>query len=303
MTASVRGISAGSRGGSIDRQSQREYSITYLVSTDDRGDGPQTVRTAFGIPSIGDVYQPGNDYDARAIVTSKSVTQRESPWEWEVEVTYSTEAGEKPEATASPLDEPADISYGFQARKILVPGYFNSPENVSEGSDLELGIVSTNGELFDPQPEIDWNEPVLTIKRNVQSISAPLLMALANCVNASPFYGAGSRTLKMNPPQAQRQYDQTVGYYWSVTYAMAFKYDTWDLQLLNQGTYHLESSKPTPFKDKEGNRFVGLLTTAGLALNSSSDDTKGRYIASGEAPTFTRLRVFREIDFNSLGIF
>jgi hypothetical protein len=128
-------------------------------------------------------------------------------------------------------------------------------------------------------------------------------MALANCVNSSGFYGAEARQLKMVAPQADRVYNPTVGFYFVVTYGMAYKYDTWDLQLLNQGTYYLDAfSNPTPFKDSEGNRFIGLLNATGGALNSSSDATAGRYVSGGDAPSFQRLRVFREIDFNSLGI-
>jgi hypothetical protein len=69
MTATVRGISTDGRDGSIDRELVCEYTVTYHVTTDDWNDGPQTVRTAFGIPDVGDVYMPGNDYDARAMVT------------------------------------------------------------------------------------------------------------------------------------------------------------------------------------------------------------------------------------------
>lgn len=302
MVATVRGISASGRSGSIDIESQREYTVTYLVYTNDRNDGPQQVRAAFGIPSIGDVYMPGNDYDASAIVTAKRVTQRDSPWEWEVEVTYSTDVGDEPDQPENPLDKPPEISWGAQERRIIVPGKYNSASAPNQNKDLELGIVAPNGELFDPQPEMDIAEPILTVTRNVASINAGELMALANCVNESDFYGAGKRELRLKPPQAQAQYDGQIGQYWKVTWQMVYKYDTWDIQVLNQGTYYLASNVPTPFKDTEGNRRIGLLSTDGTALNSSSADSAGRYIESGDAPTFTRLRVYREIDFNGLGI-
>jgi len=305
MTATVRGIRPGDREGDVNQKGERQYTVTYLVQTDDKNDGPQTARTAYGIPAIGDVYQPGNDYDAGAVVVSKRAIETESPVDWEVEVTYSTDTNGKPDEAMddNPLNKPADVTYGFQARRILIPGYYNAPGSVSDSADLDLGVVAPNGELFDPQPEMEIAEPVLSISKNMATINGATMMALANCVNISPFFGAMHRQLKMNAPQAQRMYHETIGLYWAVTFQMAYKFDTWDVQILNQGTYHLDAGSPTPFKDAEGNRFIGLLTTAGVALNSSSDDTKGRYITGGAAPTFTRLRVYREIDFNGLGIF
>jgi hypothetical protein len=64
----------------------------------------------------------------------------------------------------------------------------------------------------------------------------------------------------------------------------------------------MESGVRTPFKDSEGSPYVGLLTAYGNAINGSDANTKGRYVASGDSPTYTRLRIYRELDFNSLGI-
>jgi len=304
MTATVRGISAeGGRGGSINTDLVRTYTVTYLVYTDDRDDGPQQVMNAFGVPRIGDQYYPGNDLDGSAIVTDVRPNQVSgSPWEWEVQVDYSTDSDE-PEEEENPLLHPPDISWGFQDRRILIPGRYNSASSPNPSKDLELGITNPAGELFDPQPEMDISEPILTVKRNVATIDVGEFMAIANCVNSDSFYGADPRQLRLKPPTAQNAYDREIGQYWQVTYQLVYKYDTWDVQILNQGTFYLDgSSKPQPFKDNEGHRRVGLLTTTGAAINSSDTDQIGRYFSGGDDPTFTRLRVYREINFSSLGI-
>jgi len=193
--------------------------VIYKVGTDDRNDGPQKVRAAFGIPNVGDLYQPGNDFDEAAIVIGKDAREAGSPWEWEVEVRYSTKLEDpkllmQPQLPDNPLQHPAEISYGFQQRRILVPGRFNDPGTPAISKTFELGIVAPNWELFDPQPEMEMSEPVLMIRRNVASIDGATMMALANCVNADQWEGAEERQLKLAAPQADRRFHQACGFYW-----------------------------------------------------------------------------------------
>lgn len=304
MTATVRGIAVGSRSGSLNLDMESEYSVLYYVTTDDINDGPDTVRTAFGIPDIGTTYSLSGEVNPRAVVTDKRAKERESPFEWEVEVTYSTREKKQPEEFDNPLLQPAEISFGFQSRNKVLSGYYNDPTNPNSTKDLEVGIVASNGELFDPQPEIEVADPILTIKKNLPLVSAQWLMSIANTVNQVEFYGADARQLRLMPPQTDRAYDKVIGFYWPTTFQFVYRYDTWDMQLLNAGTYYMANAFSYPFKDSEGNRFVGLLRANGAPLNFSSTDkyTWGRFTEGGEAVTYTRLRVYREIDFGSLGI-
>jgi hypothetical protein len=307
MTASVRGIAATNRGGQIDAERAREYSVVYYVETDDRDDGPLTARTAFGIPNIGDMYITGNDADVSAVVVSKRATQRESPYEWEVEVVYSTDTKKEPQQSDSPLDEPPRVSVSAQTRRILVPGYFNTPSDRLTRT-YELGIVNTAGEYYDPQPEMDITEPVLVIERNYGSIDLPWLLSISNCVNQSEFYGVPARMLRMAAPRITSAYDGTIGTYWNVVYEMAYKWDTWDIQLLSQGTYSLYAIgggeyEPKQFLDKQGHPRIGLLDENGYGLNASDgEEWRGVYYAGGDEPYYQTFRVYGEIDFNSLGI-
>lgn len=298
MTATVRGISVDGRQGSLNEEKDREYSLVYKVVTDDRNDGPEIVMTAAGIPLIGSVYVSGNDFDPDAVVINKAASQGDSPWEWEVEVTFSTVVDSDPEdEEENPLLRPADVSYSFASRRIIPRGHYSDPLAPSGTKDFEVAIEASNGEKFDPQPEVDLAEPVLSISKNVATINAADLMSLANAVNSDFFLGAEPRQLKLDAPQATRQWNKTVGYYWQVSYAIRFRYDTWDIQLLNQGTYYWSGGRPanptskTPktVKDDGGNPTVINLTTSG-DLNTTS------------TPTFTRLRFFREINFSSLGL-
>lgn len=308
MTATVRGVKPDGRGSSINRELQTDYTVTYLVTTDDAHDGPSEVRQAQGIPAIGDIYSVGNDFDVRAVATEKRVSARESPTEWEVEVSYSTVIGKKPdqENDQNPITQDVEVSFTAQQRTRVLAGYYANPALPQSLRDLDAPVVSSNGEPFDPQPEVDVSDPVMTMRKNFQSINIPYLLSLGNTVNASEFYGADARALRLSPPQMTLAFDPSVGEYWQVTFEFIYREETWDLQLLNTGTYYIDANgKKFPFKDEEGRPFVGLLDADGGALNwgvAGTEGQWGRYISGGDAPTFSRLRVYREVDFNSLGI-
>ena len=299
MTASVIGISVADRQGSHTLQA-REYTVVYKVVTDDRNDGPSTVMDAFGIPEIGDIYAPGNDFDNAATVISKSPRQGDSPLYWEVDVTYTTDIDEADlHNIDNPLLEPPEITYGFQPRSILVPGQYNDPLGPPGDHGWEAGIFAPNGELFEPQPEVEIDEPVITISRNVFTFDQQAFRSLANCVNADFFDGAEPRQLKLKAPQAVRKFHKGIGFYWVVSYSLIFRWETWDIQILNQGHFYWSGGKPTSVwstttlpkvkKILSGEPRLVNLTTNG-DINTTS------------TPTFTRIRFFREINFGSLGL-
>lgn len=300
MTCTVRGISTDGRSGSINQDGHKEYSVIYKVVSDNKRDGPAQARVAFGIPSVGDLYLAGNDFDNAAVVIGKEVNQGDSPFEWLVEVRYSTDLGQKPpQQYNTPLDEPPDVNFGFQERRVLVPGYYNTPGSPPADGAFQQGLFAPNGELFDPQPEVDVADPILSVRRNVQTIVYSDLMALANCVNSDVFQGATPRQLRFLPPSASRKYHRIIGYYWELSYSLAYRWETWDIQVLNQGTYYWSAGVPTAWwgstalrqtkQDGSGNPLVVNLTAAGNINNT-------------HIPTFTRVRYRREINFSSLGI-
>lgn len=301
MTATVRGISVGGRDGGISQSGHRTFTLVYKVVTDDKRDGPATVRVALGIPSIGDTYSAGNDSDTSAVCVDKRVIEHDdSPFEWTVECEFTTDPGAyEPKQFDNPLLQPAELSFGFQERRILIPGQFNNPNSPPSSKDYEQGIFASNGELFDPQPEADIHEPIWYVKKNVQTISYADFMALANCVNADYFQGAEPRQLRFKPPSAVRKWHKNVNYYWEVSYALAYRWETWDIQVLNQGSFYWSGGKPNNIwsttqarkvqLDRSGNTVIVNLTTDG-DINASA------------TPNFTRIRFFREINFGSLNL-
>lgn len=302
MSATVRGISVEGRSGSIDKDGVREFELVYLVHTDDKKDGPATVRVAAGIPSIGDTYSAGNESDVYAVCIEKSVEQTESPYDWRVRIRYTTDPGATTPTSLvgdNPLDAPAELSFGFEKRRIIIPGRFNNPIGPPSDKKYDAGIYAPNGELFDPQPEADVHDPVWHIRKNVASISYAAFMALADCVNADTFNGAEPRQLQFRPPTAERKWHKAIGYYWTVNYSLAYRWETWDLQILNQGTYYYPSGTPAAWWGSTELRHVQVDKQFNVVpVNLTTDGD----INTGATPTFTRIRFFREIVFGSLAL-
>lgn len=300
MTATVRGISVEGRDGSINQDGVREFTLIYKVQTNDKRDGAAIVRIAPGIPSIGDTYTAGNESDPSAVCISKEPEPTDSPFEWLVVCRFTTDPGAyEPKQYDNPLAQPPELSFGFQERRILIPGRFNNPNAPPTNQSWDRGLFAPNGELFDPQPEVDIADPVWNIKKNVQTISYLDFMTLANSVNSDFFNGVGPRQLMLKPPTAVRKWHKTISYYWEVSYQLVFRWETWDIQILNQGTYYFPTSTPTNWWgttenrhvkiDTQGNVLVVNLTTAGDINNTAT-------------PTFTRIRFFREIPFGTLNL-
>jgi hypothetical protein len=313
MAVVVRGVSTEQREGAIGSDFKREYVVTYLVHTTDFDDGPQKIIDSPDIPSFGDRYSLGSDDDMFALASEINVNQRDTPDEWEVRVVYRTIsfAGVTPGAGAAPTDMAPKISASTRTRSVVIPGRYQDPRNANPDVGFDLGVHNSAGQHFDPPPEIEIDEPVLTIRRNVRTVNWPFLMSITNAVNESEFFGCPARTLKFSTPNIESSVDSETGEYWILTYSLIYKYDTWDVQILNRGTYFIteivspsDEQEPEAFEEDDGRGFYGLLKIDGLPLNNSSAAWRGKYKpdGSGDPPTFQRFRVYREIDFNTLGI-
>lgn len=311
MTATIRGVSTERRGGNVSSDLKREYVATYLVHTDDVHDGPQTILDMEGIPSFGDRYSLGNDSDRSSIAREIRVSQRDSPDEWEVEVTFRTEdyAGQGDSSKTSPTDFAPRYSASTRSRSVYIPGRYQDPRNPNKETGFDLGVHNSAGEHFDPPPEIEIDEPVLHIQRNVIAVNWPFIMSITNAVNATDFFGCEPRTLKFSTPTIESQVDTRIGIYWSVGYSLLYKFDTWDVQILNRGTYYVpeegaSAHQPLGFEEEDGTKFYGLLKIDGQPLNKDDAKWIGKYKpdGTGDRPSFQRFRVYREVDFNTLGI-
>ena len=100
-----------------DDEGHRDYLLTWLITTDDGDDGPETVLSAPGLPSIGTAYSFGNDSDTWAFAYPRTKVRRvtnkpNDRKRWFLDQTFSTRPLNRCQTAAieNPLLEPAKIS-------------------------------------------------------------------------------------------------------------------------------------------------------------------------------------------------
>lgn len=301
MSATVVGVSVENRSGQKDIGLSREYSVTYKITTDNDQDGPQVVFAVSGLPTIGSAYSVGNDVDSQCYCSGLSANQV-GPKVWEVVATYDnaevTIGGVSPlevDDFDNPLDYPPEVMLSNNTIREVLP-----PQG-TEGNDA-IGVVASNGELFNPQPEWDVSRPVVTITENVSAISLSGLADWANSVNNDTYMGNPPRTLRMNSPQAVRRYSNDIGKYWTVTYTMEFCRKKWDITALNQGTYYLTTDGKTAAKVTDPDPSSTGETGEGfqVIVNLTEDGGLVTDIATSNL-SYSTWRMYKEKDFASLG--
>ncbi len=283
------------RDASFNDKFEREYTRTFQVVTDDKATGPQAVASNVLIPQVFTSYSLilGAEFDDGSRVTNIAPRQDDdNPFVWEVVVTYSTLSEDKDEQDPNPLLRPADIVMTSETLQVAAEGIPKDDRN-REDTQLEGPIATAAGELFDPPPMKDVSRPVLTITRNEATIDSVFLMEFADTVNAETFFGAQPRQLKMSAPQFRSVFENGLQF-WNVTYQMTFRVETWDSQLINNGSYHFVAGttdgETVGFGHVDGAAKLGNLTSDGFKL------------AFGAAITYVRTKVYREKFFSTLGL-
>jgi hypothetical protein len=313
---SVSEIAPGRRAarGQIDR---RLYVRNFVVLTSSaQTTEHEVVRAEGGLP------QPYEPYptDFGAVVRNIIAVQREaSRLVWDVAVEYDSEY----ERRDNPFTEPPDIELDSETYEQPLPGRAQTtfdatqpspqsqdPTNSSQNANPRWGegIVTSAGEPFDPPPTQQESRPVIRFTRNQASLTVANKVKYENTVNSQGWSGLQARQawLRSIRGTSHVQKSTTVGtadlHYIRVTYEFVLKAETWDLQLLDIGSYYLEYSGATStvlatpgFKTSTGEPRLGL-------LDHSNEDQPGKKLAAGQAAQFLRWRTRREEDYESLGI-
>lgn len=219
---SVREIWSGRQGGEAEK-GERTYQRTFRVFTDDTLDGPIQVRTALGIPRVGDPYITATEFDAGSRCQNVEGAQSDDPNVWQVTATYSSKKEDPEKDKDDPLDRAAEIEW--------------SSEKVSRVMDRDLtgkAVVNSAGEKFDPPIEVEESLPLVTITRNEDSYNYSLGLQYQDAVNSDPFFGFDPGQAKIKEIRARSQFENDQ-YTWKVTYAIVFKREGWQTEVLDQG--------------------------------------------------------------------
>jgi len=293
----------GRRSGGERDDGSRWYSRVYFVETDSDSDGVDTVLAAAGLPHRYYHYSTDSETNLTAVVTERVPSQIEgSKRDWEVDVRYDSKRD--PSGTQNdenPLLWAPEISYdsdAFQAPAVgtLIEGVVDEGDNPYSGA-----LLTSAGEAYDPPPLMDVNRPVLEIVRNEESFDPAIPVEYENAVNKDYFFGHQPRQAKIKSITTSGRRRATVNdvevWYYPIRYIIQFKRETWDFELLDQGTVYWEGGKLKHFTTAEGFARVGLLGP----VNAASSSTGGA-LGAGLDPNYMRYRVYKEKIFATLNL-
>lgn len=285
----------GSREAEETRDGKIRYRRTYLVITDNKLDDENVVLGAVGLPQKFEAFPT----DLNAHVVRRNPRQISSAnLHWEVAIEY--EPPENPDKEGEEnvtLWEPV-IALTFETFQVPAVGVREPPE----GNEIKKALENSAGEAFDPPALVDESRTVLTVTRNEVNFKSQNAIDFVNTVNSSPIVIGG---LALEERQARlmgiamsgrkwQDLGDVVLLYYPVQYVIHIKEETWDVQLLDQGSYHKTIDRGVerlvPFTN-DGQPFIGLLDGFGFDL-----------IPSNPKPQFLRFRVYRESDFSALSL-
>jgi hypothetical protein len=259
------------RRGTVNEKGQTEYTRKFQVQTDSALIGSLAVRTASGVPRVGDVYTTSLEFDTNSLANSvEAVQDDENARLWEVTVNYGAPSAEEQQTNPNPLLRPAVLTWGFtQASRVI-------------WKDTKRKVVANSAiEYFDPPIEIDDSRPQLTITRNFPSFNAALAIDFQDAINDGPFLGFPKGTVKVAGISASSQTENNF-FYWQVSVEFQIRRDGWKLEVLDQGRSERIDGKLKPIwqRDGNGNHIENLpvadpvpLDKAGRELLNPTPDT------------------------------
>jgi hypothetical protein len=307
MAMTLRGERAEGRQR-VATKDEITYQRIFVVETDSDHTGAREVSFCPGLPFLGYQYQTSTEYDPLARCISRNAAPvGNSRRLWEVTVNYSSKHDDPEEENNEEESlelEPPEVSFDFATRMRVVQQASQILSSTDEGVvlDNEYGAPTTSaGEPFDPPPEIEEHFPVLTITRNELFLNVNQIRDYVNCVNSDNFQGGGPRTVKLNGISTRKQYKKNLRY-WRTTYTLEFRPDTWDLQLLDIGSYSLRFVvDPEDITNVTTERVYFLTDDDPPQPRLGLLDGAGNPLSDGGTPVFRRFpNVYTSRPFNVL---
>lgn len=287
----------------IQVSGERSHRVMYRVITTDQNDQSLTAIEAPGIPSIGSVYEAGNDSDYGAFVSAYSARLEDADGSrkiWEVIVTYSTAKQDndtqQPGSVLNwefPWLAPARVNgTGFKQEKQLHK-HFVSPN----GPGLE-DLESSAGEPYD---DVYGEYAILglTIERDYfwKDWSIETARSYIDKVNSEEFWGAAAGYYKLAPPQYSLLFTGQGLPYWNVRYEFEGAAGFWN------GTPHPDEG--TYYRNAAG-QIIRFADQYGYPLgNKGRLDGFGGALAAGLPTEYMPpggINRYQEIDFADLDI-
>lgn len=274
-------IHEGRQGGTqiSGQQIVRVYTRAWNVLTSSSYDSAKTVLAYPSCPTVGAVH------NSDLFAWCRSVTARNesfSKWMWRVEAQYSSER----ELSTNPLLDPAVITWGTEL--------FQRPYVEDKDGDP---IVNKAGMAFDPPPEGDDANWVVTVRKNVSAVPSWIL-TYRNAINSSQFTLDGV-TIVAQAAKLQHigigEWQERNGIYFRQLEFQIHLRASWKLSVLNDGMLQKDPDDNTlriACVDDEGQPVP-----APVPLNADGEQLANPTIANVILLDF---EIYNEVNFNSL---
>jgi hypothetical protein len=154
-------------------------------------------------------------------------------------------------------------------------------------------VVNSAGIPFNPSVQLDDSRPVLQIVRNELTYDETLAGSFRDKVNDADFWGYGEKQVKVANISGSREWNQDIGYYWTVSYEFHIKAETWKFKILDAGTMQIKTggdTKVSPCLTKDGKPVPEPVPL----------DGSGVQLAVGGTPTYLVFDLYDTADFSTL---
>lgn len=277
-----------------DQEGHREYKITFLASTDDPDDGPATLLSASGLPTIGSAWGFGNDIDPWALcwpnaTITPMVNNEPNQW-WYIEQMFTTKPIWRCQSATidNPLDEPVQVSGSF-VKYVAEAEYDRNGDAITNSSHQPYtGAVV----------EVDHNRPTVNISKNFSSNQLSVFASMVDTVNDATLWGLPARRVKLANVSWERKYYGVCTAYYTANYEFEIRYEGFDKIIADKGTHVYIGSGNT----NDPANYILNVDIHGNPKGIKQLDGSGSELAHNASPYFHTFEIYRESNFLLLGI-
>ena len=273
------------------------YMLSYLVETDDKGDGPLTIVQQaqnvgpHTIPSLFDTYSIGNDLDSTVVHTQRSsrkIKDIATGALWQIDCQFERPGTKEQNDLHPPLQRPTKYRLEW-AQFSWKPAYdvFGNPIKNLANQDYPEPIV------------IDDARPVFVAEKAMPSLSAVLSLAAVyrNAVNTDAFYGTLPRHAKVESITCGEMETEEGQSFYPTVFRIQIADRPWDFVKREIGYAKINLADGIPDTLQVASDFTGMGHAEPIDLNADGEEK-----AITDDPIYTSWRVYPERNFSGLGI-
>lgn len=245
----------------------REYHVTYRVICDSTADGPVTVLNAGNLPRYGEQFSYNSDTDAFATCRFVGNCRMEkfeegSQRSWLVDASYSTRGSNR-----DPSDQPGKpLDWAWK-----VSGNYGTGQKYSQKDKTGRALVNSAQEPFEDVPPIDDQLLLLTLEKNLPTISLTQWADSRGKVNDDTLWGLAARRVKLVQWSWQPQWTGAGAAYVACKWDVAINLDGYYYEPLDQGFRELVGFDNANKAIYEPIKVMGELPSKPVLLNGAGE--------------------------------